>query len=210
MYLLVWVQHPGNCHSVAESSLNTRTHLLAHSYTHTHRHIFCTPQTLHFFQSYNQSPQGAGLHGSGRFSVEREKHAFFYILPVCTFFTGLWVIFFRHDPSSGLIYILIESPKACPKIMKRMVCLPSRPMQVSWPSPNMGVWFQDVIKTHDQLQSWLDRDRPRQYWLTGFFNPQGFLTAVRQEVCLCNTGLAMVRFRAKVRVWTRLRVLGAS
>ena len=54
---------------------------------------------------------------------------------------------------------------------------------MSWPSPNLGLWFQEVIKRHEQLNDWILHDRPAKYWLTGFFNPQGFLTCVRQEVC---------------------------
>ncbi len=46
----------------------------------------------------------------------------------------------------------------------------------------MGLWFAELVKRHEQLNDWLLHDRPAKYWLTGFFNPQGFLTSVRQ-VC---------------------------
>jgi len=61
--------------------------------------------------------------------------------------------------------------------------VPPRWVRVSWPSPNLGLWFQELLRRHEQLNDWLLHDRPAKFWLTGFFNPQGFLTCVRQEVC---------------------------
>jgi dynein heavy chain, axonemal len=34
----------------------------------------------------------------------------------------------------------------------------------------------------NQFRVWLQKDRPSSFWMTGFFNPQGFLTAVQQEI----------------------------
>ena len=50
-------------------------------------------------------------------------------------------------------------------------------------SPNMGVWWLNILNRADQFTNWLKNGRPLCFWLTGFFNPTGFLTANRQEVC---------------------------
>ena len=50
-------------------------------------------------------------------------------------------------------------------------------------APNMGVWFVNILTRAEQFTNWLRSGRPSSFWLTGFFNPTGFLTANRQEVC---------------------------
>jgi len=49
--------------------------------------------------------------------------------------------------------------------------------------PTMGTWFGNICNRAEQLTTWLKGGRPNVFWLTGLFNPQGFLTANRQEVC---------------------------
>jgi len=44
------------------------------------------------------------------------------------------------------------------------------------------VWFEEVKRRLEQLDLWARTGRPNLYWLAGFFNPQGFLTSVRQEI----------------------------
>merc|ERR1711871_178880 len=54
--------------------------------------------------------------------------------------------------------------------------------EVSWISPTLGAWYASLIARDTQYRSWLSNGRPHSYWLTGFFNPQGYLTAVQQEI----------------------------
>jgi dynein heavy chain len=54
--------------------------------------------------------------------------------------------------------------------------------EISWLAPNLGAWIKSMIDRHHQMWSWVSKERPVSFWLTGFFNPQGFLTAMKQEV----------------------------
>jgi len=55
-------------------------------------------------------------------------------------------------------------------------------LKKSWKSSNLAQWFFQLVQRTAELDGWLMNGRPKAYWLTGFFNAQGFLTAVQQEV----------------------------
>merc|ERR1712072_580725 len=52
----------------------------------------------------------------------------------------------------------------------------------SWLTPSLAGWLKGLLDRHYQLNNWISKERPPSFWLTGFFNPQGFLTAMKQEV----------------------------
>jgi dynein heavy chain, axonemal len=54
--------------------------------------------------------------------------------------------------------------------------------EFSWISPTLGLWFTILLERDAQNRTWLTKGRPPSYWLTGFSNPQGFLTSMKQEV----------------------------
>jgi len=60
--------------------------------------------------------------------------------------------------------------------------IPSFWLKKSWEAGSLGGWFTGMLQRFDQLSRWINSGRPKAFWLTGFFNPQGFLTAMKQEV----------------------------
>jgi dynein heavy chain len=54
--------------------------------------------------------------------------------------------------------------------------------EISWVINNLGAWFTGLQERYNQLNNWLRDGRPNIFILGFFFNPTGFLTAVKQEI----------------------------
>ena len=61
-------------------------------------------------------------------------------------------------------------------------CFDPTGAEIAWLCPSLTGWMKGLMDRHFQLNGWISKERPQSFWLTGFFNPQGFLTSMKQEV----------------------------
>jgi len=70
--------------------------------------------------------------------------------------------------------------------------VPAKWLGKSWVAPTLGLWFGPGLCSRTaELVSWLEVARPKSFWMTGYFNAQGFLTSVQQEVTRRHQGWSL-------------------
>jgi len=80
----------------------------------------------------------------------------------------------------GEVVMSVELDKMYQSLLNNQV--PLLWQKVSYPSlKSLSSWFDDLIKRVEFFNNWLNKGKPKGFWLSAFFFPQGFLTSVLQN-----------------------------
>ena len=115
--------------------------------------------------------------------LKQELERFQVILTIVR--TQLTSIVLAIDGTIIMTPELVEAIEAMQlgRVPKKWIYDPSG-AEISWLLPQLGGWLKNLKDRHYQLDNWYkQQQRPQSFWLPGFLNPEGFLTAVKQEVC---------------------------
>jgi dynein heavy chain len=99
---------------------------------------------------------------------------------------------------NNLLVVLHETLRLLPLALKGLVVLSAeleamatavfdQRVPVTWTNkayPSLkplNAWFKDLVERLKFIQTWIDEGVPPSYWISGFFFPQGFLTAILQN-----------------------------
>jgi len=61
--------------------------------------------------------------------------------------------------------------------------VPGHWLKISWPGATLREWFEQVSLRYNQYVKWNETGKVDAFWLGGMFNPAGFLTSLRQNMC---------------------------
>lgn len=72
------------------------------------------------------------------------------------------------------------------RVPKKWILDATGSVEISWLTPTLGAWMKGLKDRHFQLNNWLTKGRPPSFWISGFYNQQGFLTCAVQEIVRVN------------------------
>ena len=90
---------------------------------------------------------------------------------IINIFLNTYICVYKYNKFFQLCFCFKNLKEALDALFDANV--PNSWSKISWHSSSIGFWFTELVERNSQLNSWIFESRPKCFWMTGFFNPQG-------------------------------------